>query len=139
MGGGVQAGDGGQRGRQEAALQGRDEDPQLRRARARPPAGPQQLPLVGPPVAGVEDRGPDQQRLPGGPVLTTEVTSTGSRVPSARPQLQGHAADLALHGQQRREVRLVVDPAADGEQVGEPAGGPPAHRGRSRASPAACR
>jgi hypothetical protein len=35
------------------------------------------------------------------------------------PQFQGHSADLALHGQQGREVSLVVEPAADGEQVGE--------------------
>jgi hypothetical protein len=59
---------------------------------------------MGSPAASVLDRGGDQHGQPG---------AVGGL------QLQGHAADLALHAEQRREVGLVVQLAADGEQVGE--------------------
>ena len=84
-------------------------------------AGAQQLPFVGAPVAGVED-GAAHDR---GPVARAGAHRGGDqhRHPAAvgGGHVQRHLADRALHAQQRREVRLVVDPAADGEQVGEAA------------------
>ena len=73
---------------------------------------------------------------PSSPVLSTEVTSTGSRLPSARTSSSAIPPTSPCMLQQRREVGLVVDPAADGQQVGEASAGRPARRGRSRASPA---
>ena len=51
----------------------------------------------------------------------TELTSAGSRVPSARTISTRDLAHRALHPQQRRVVRLVVDAAAGAEQVLEAA------------------
>ena len=85
--------------------------------------GAQQLRLVRAAVPGVEEGGADQQGLP----LGTRLEGGGDqhRKPGAVRglELQGDAADLALHAQQRGEVGLVIEPSADGQQIGE---GPPA-------------
>ncbi len=89
-------------------------------------AAPQQFLLVGAAVGGVEDGGTDQQRLAAGAVLDHGRDQHGQPAAALPPHLQGDTAQLALHAQQRREVRLVVQPPADGEQVRE---APVAHHG----------
>lgn len=79
----------------------------------------QEFLLVGAPVGGVEDGRADEQRIALAPVL--DGGGDQHREPGAlgRPHLQGDSAQLALHAQQGREVRLVVELAAHGEQVDE--------------------
>lgn len=84
------------------------------------PAGAQQFLFVGAAVARVEDGGADQQGPTGGAVF--DDGGDQDRHPSAAGlfHLQRDASYLAAHLQERREVRLVVQLAAHGEQVGEP-------------------
>ena len=108
----------GQGRRQQAALQRGDEVAQPLAVAVGGLPGAQQFLFVGAAVAGVEDGGADQERRPSSAGL--HARGDQHRQPGAvgRAQLQRDPADLALHLQQRREVGLVVDPAADGEQVG---------------------
>ena len=57
-------------------------------------------------------------RPPSAPVCTTADISTGRR-PSGPRKLDRDLVDPALHVQQRGQVRLPVDAAADGEQVAQ--------------------
>jgi hypothetical protein len=98
-------------------LQTGDEMPQaLLFAFSRLP-GTQQFPLVRAAVAGVEDGGADQNRL----AVAAGLDCGGDQHRQAGtvrgPQVKGDTADLALHLQQRREMGLVVELPADGEQV----------------------
>ncbi len=81
----------------------------------------QQFLFVGAPVAGIEDDGADQMGL----TVIAGLDGGGDqhRQPPAvfGPQFQGDPGDLALKRKQRRIVRLVVELAAHGQQVGEPA------------------
>ena len=88
-----------------------------RAARSRSRA-PQQLALVLAALRGVEDRHADQPRLAGLVALAaTELTSTGSRAAVGADDVEAISRTLPCIAQQRRVVRLVVDPAADGQQV----------------------
>ena len=122
VGGGVQAGHLRQRMRQQAALQGGDQLPQPLALAARLPGG----------RAAVRARrrgGRGRRRSwcgsaaaprPGS-FLTAEVTRTGSRSPSAARRSRATPPTSPCMLSSGREVGLVVDPPADGQQVGEPA------------------
>ncbi len=84
----------------------------------------QQLLLVGAAVPGVEDGGADQQRITGAAVLDHRGDQHGHPAAAGPLDVQRDAGEFALHAQQGREVRLVVQLAAHGQQVGEP---DPAH------------
>jgi hypothetical protein len=81
----------------------------------------EQFVLVGAPIAGIEDRGADQPSLPVAAGLDHGGHQHRQSGPVGGLQFECHTAQLTLHAQQWRDVRLVVDPPADGEQVGEPA------------------
>lgn len=82
-------------------------------------AGAQQLGFVGAAVTGVEDGGADQQRLPVAARLHRRGDQDRKTGAVGGLELQGDAADLTLHAQQRRVMRLVIKPPADAQQVGE--------------------
>lgn len=81
--------------------------------------GAQQLGFVGAAVAGVEDGGADQQWLPVAAGLDRGGHQYRQTAAVGRLEFQSDSADLSLHAQQRSEVRLVVEPASHGEQIGE--------------------
>ena len=120
VGGGLQPGHHRQRGWQQGALQrGRQSGEAVTLAVGLPPRR-QQLALVRAALAGVDDRRADQQRLAVAPGLERRGHEHRQPATVGGRQLQRHPVDLALHLQQRREVRLVVEPSAHGQQVREP-------------------
>jgi hypothetical protein len=121
VGGGLDAGDVGQSRGEQAALQHGGQPLQPVTVALGVLAHAQQLALVGSAVGGLENHGPDERRHVG--IAGHDRGGSQDREPTAvgAAHVQRHPADGALHLQQRREVGLVVDPAADGEQIGEPA------------------
>lgn len=115
----VQARHAGQDRRQQRLLERGGEPPQTLTFALGLLARAQEFFLVGAAVAGVEDGGADQQRLPVAAGL--DLGGHQHRQPAAvgRLHLQRDAADLSLHTQQWGEVRFVVQPSPDGEEVGE--------------------
>ena len=98
----VEARDVGGGGRDQRLLQGAGQRLGARLGRLGALLGAQQLALVLPALGGVEDRGPDHARArrPRA-VSSTALTSTGSRLPSARTRSRAISRDRALHLQHR--------------------------------------
>ena len=80
-------------------------------------AGLEQLLFVATPVAGQEDRDPQAGRLTVGTETDCGVDEDRHPLALGVAQLERDLADRSLHAQQRREVRLVVDPSAGGQQL----------------------
>ncbi len=76
-----------------------------------------QLALVAPPVGGVEDRRADQARLALVVVLEHGVDERRHARAVGADDVHRDLAHGALHAQQRRVVRLVVEPPADAQEV----------------------
>ena len=94
-------------------------DPLARRALG--VAREQQLALVAAPLHRVEDGGADQQRAPLRVALEHRVDQHGQPLAGGAHHLERDLVHLVLHAQQRRVVRLVVDPPAAGQEVLEAA------------------
>ena len=93
---------------------------QLLRRPPREVARGEQLLLVFPSVAGVEDGGEVDRRLALRVEPLSGVDQGRQAVAVLADEIERHLADRALHAQQRGEVRLVVDPPGEGEPVLEP-------------------
>jgi hypothetical protein len=96
-----------------------DLDPLL--GRLGDPARGEQLEFVPAALGGVEDRGPDDPRLAVRIPAEHRIDQRGQPAAVRAHHVQGDLVHVVLHGQQRREVGLVIDLRARAQQVTEAA------------------